>query len=228
MRRLGGNNAGEPFAFIIPYQNAVGRHIRRYPSAYRNKIQGSVGADGFNHKTHFITVSVKHKDGFVFSRTRAAKVKVPHGILAPFAKAVSAAQRSLGRNMAKKGRLIHRLRGGVKVISILVTWMLENSVDSADSMKGRGYGLPGRTAFSLYRFNKRDGRLLLFFAACLGAVVYALFSGSLHYAYFPLFTAEFGGAVSPAAPILYGALCFSPIILGLTEGIKWKYLTPRG
>ena len=45
-------------------------------------------------------------------------------------------------------------------------------METADSMKGRGYGLPGRTAFSVYRFTRRDGAAL----ACLlatGAMVIA-------------------------------------------------------
>ncbi len=41
-------------------------------------------------------------------------------------------------------------------MSILVTWALENAIDTADSMKDRGYVLPGRTAFSIYRFDRRD------------------------------------------------------------------------
>lgn len=53
-------------------------------------------------------------------------------------------------------RLIKRAKHGIKIMSILVTWALENAIDTADSMKDRGYGLPGRTAFSIYRFDRRD------------------------------------------------------------------------
>ena len=41
---------------------------------------------------------------------------------------------------------------------------LENSVETADSMKSRAYGLRGRTNFSIYRFDRRDAGLLGFLA----------------------------------------------------------------
>ena len=54
-----------------------------------------------------------------------------------------------------------KVRNAVTVLSILVTWALENAMDTADSMKSRGYGLPGRTAFSVYRMDSRDKAALL-------------------------------------------------------------------
>ena len=52
--------------------------------------------------------------------------------------------------------LWQRLRLGVRALSIVITWSLENGVETADSMRARGYGLPGRTAFSIYRLTERD------------------------------------------------------------------------
>ena len=63
---------------------------------------------------------------------------------------VSEAQRCVGRDVAD-GSLLRRIRNAVTVFSIMVTWALENAIETADSMKSRGYGLPGRTAFSIYR-----------------------------------------------------------------------------
>lgn len=57
-------------------------------------------------------------------------------------------------------------------MSIVVTWALENALDTADSMKSRGYGLPKRTAFSLFRFTLRDG-ICLGVLATLGGIVLA-------------------------------------------------------
>ena len=60
------------------------------------------------------------------------------------ARAVSQAQRCVGRDVSD-GSLLQRLRNGVTILSILLTWCLENALETADSMKSRGYGLPGRT-----------------------------------------------------------------------------------
>ena len=76
-------------------------------------------------------------------------------------KVISNAQKCVGRDVGSGG-LIKRAKQGIKILSILVTWALENAIDTADSMKDRGYGLPGRTAFSIYRFDRRDKWALLF------------------------------------------------------------------
>ena len=44
------------------------------------------------------------------------------------------------------GSLLQRLKNAITILSIMVTWALENAIETADSMKSRGYGLPGRTA----------------------------------------------------------------------------------
>lgn len=54
------------------------------------------------------------------------------------------------------GKWFKKVRYALNMVSILVTWALENAIETADSMKSRGYGLKGRTAFSIYRFNRRD------------------------------------------------------------------------
>lgn len=68
---------------------------------------------------------------------------------------ISTAQRSIS-TASEKG-LFSKIKHGVNVFSIMLTWSLENSVTTADSMNSRGYGLKGRTAFTRYRFYFRDG-----------------------------------------------------------------------
>ncbi len=57
---------------------------------------------------------------------------------------------------ASTGSAWRRVRRAVTILSIMVTWALENAIETADSMKSRGYGLRGRTAFSIYRMEDRD------------------------------------------------------------------------
>lgn len=66
---------------------------------------------------------------------------------------VSSAQRCIGRDVSN-GSVLTRIKQGIKILSIMVTWMMENAIETADSMKSRGYGLHGRTAFSIYSFDK--------------------------------------------------------------------------
>ena len=78
---------------------------------------------------------------------------------------VARAQACVDRDISS-GSLLGRLRNAVTILSILVTWSLENAIETADSMKSRGYGLPGRTAFSIYRLDDRDRMVLLWLGFC--------------------------------------------------------------
>ena len=83
------------------------------------------------------------------------------------------------------GSPVHRIRCALMVFSILVTWSLENAVDTADSMRARGYGLPGRSAFSIFTLTKRD-KLLLAVMGLLGGTVIAGYAlGALSWRYYP-------------------------------------------
>ena len=60
-------------------------------------------------------------------------------------KKVRQSQKCIGRDVSDGG-LISRIKHGIKIISIMITWSLENAIETADSMKSRGHGLKGRDA----------------------------------------------------------------------------------
>lgn len=139
---------------------------------------------------------------------------------------VSDAQRSLGRDVGKSG-ILHRIKQGIKETSIMVTWSLENSLDTADSMKARGYGLPGRTAFSIFRLDNRDKIFLLGLSGILLILIGGVVFGQHRVQYFPRIIYPETTAYSY---ILYGTylfLCYLPIILNGVEEVKWKHLQSR-
>ena len=72
---------------------------------------------------------------------------------------VRAAQRCMGRKNNSKN-LIRKIRQLGKEVSILIAWSLEASIESADSMEARGYGLRGRTSFHLFRMTEKERYLL--------------------------------------------------------------------
>ena len=119
--------------------------------------------------------------------------------------------------------VLYRARESAKIVSVTVSWALENAVDTADSMKSRGYGLPGRTSFSRYRFSARDGWILAWLIFCGGAVLYGWMSGYLRWSWFP----GMHGVCDPATVLCllcYLALCLTPLILHGKEARTWKYL----
>ena len=138
-------------------------------------------------------------------------------------KTVRTAQRCIGRDVSDGG-LLQRVKHGVTILSILVTWSLENAIETADSMKSRGYGLPGRTAFSIYRFDSRDKYALLWLGFCLWFILFGWIGGGLNFRYYPSLK---GIPLTPFTLgffLVYLALCLTPLILNGREDVKWKHL----
>lgn len=136
------------------------------------------------------------------------------------------AQKCIGRDI-HDGSVFLRIRHTVKIISIMISWSLENAIETADSMKSRGYGLKGRTTFSIYRFDKRDS-IVLCFIFILGISVSMLaLSGVIKFRYFPSVKGELFSVYSVIFYILYTALMLVPLILNVKEGIKWKRLRSK-
>jgi energy-coupling factor transport system permease protein len=140
-------------------------------------------------------------------------------------KAISDAQKCVGRDVSNGG-LIRKLKHGVKILSIMTTWTLENAIETADSMKGRGYGLPGRTAFSIYSFDRRDAGALAFILLCAGIILAGAFTGAYHFRYFPTVRGEWGGA-AVLIFAAYFALCAFPIFVNIKEDILWKAIESK-
>ena len=140
---------------------------------------------------------------------------------------VAQAQRFMGRD-TENGSLLRRGRNAMKVFSILVTWSLESAIDTADSMRSRGYGQPGRTAFALYRLDDRDRSLLLWLGFCGLYLLSGVLSGGLYFQYYPLLLG------APAQPLtvsffaVYLLLCLTPAGLSLAQRRRLRRLMKGG
>lgn len=97
---------------------------------------------------------------------------------------VRASQAGIGRD-TKNGSPFRRMKNAITCFSIMVTWSLENAIETADSMKSRGYGLKGRTAFSIYSFSERDKEVMIWLLFCGLYLISGSLSGNLFWRYFP-------------------------------------------
>ena len=134
---------------------------------------------------------------------------------------VQEAQKCVVRD-TENGSLLRRMKNAVTVLSIVVTWSLENAIETADSMKSRGYGLPGRTAFSIYRFDERDKAALCWLVFCGFYIFCGWRAGGLRWCYYPTMK---GAALTPLTFsffLVYLALCLTPVFLHRRERRKWK------
>ncbi|AZN42711.1 energy-coupling factor transporter transmembrane component T [Paenibacillus albus] len=141
-------------------------------------------------------------------------------------KVISQAQRCIGRDVTQ-GSLIQRARSGLRILSMITSWAMESAIDTSDSMKSRGYGLPNRTSFTLVRIDRRDRLLLMAMLLLIGLVLAGAATGANSVRYFPSIHA---GAVSTVGIMGYIA-CFLlymlPIILAIVEEVRWKSIASR-
>ena len=129
--------------------------------------------------------------------------------------------------MHKPENAKEKLQQALAAFSATVSWAMEQSIVSADSMKSRGYGMGGRTAFSIYLFEKRDGMILgLLVLLCLGAAIPHL-TGLMGWAYYPSMTGELLGPVQIPAYLCYGAMCNLPLMIDVVEDRKWNALRSK-
>ena len=138
---------------------------------------------------------------------------------------VTQAQRCVGRDVSQ-GSIPQRVRTGITILSILITWSLENAIETADSMKSRGYGLPGRTAFSIYRFDRRDKVLLVWLLALGGYILAGWITGNLAWQYAPILQGSVG-LFPMTFQLAYLALCLTPVLLKRKEDRAWKQLQTK-
>ena len=141
-------------------------------------------------------------------------------------KVVTNAQRCMGRDVSN-GSIIKRAKSGLNILSIMTTWSLENAIETADSMKSRGYGVPGRTAFSIFTFDKRDRKALVCILI-LGIYTFAgNLMGGMYFNFFPSLKMADTSFFNISVFVAYLLLCICPITIEIWEVRKWKALRSK-
>ncbi|MEK4103228.1 energy-coupling factor transporter transmembrane component T [Paenibacillus sp. FSL R10-2791] len=141
-------------------------------------------------------------------------------------KVISNAQKCIGRDVSQ-GNLLARARNGITILSIMTTWALENAIETADSMRSRGYGLPGRTSFSIFRLDARDKVVLLIMTGLIALVAVGAVLGENTMRFYPSIKASTITPFSILIYIAYFALCMIPVLINMVEEMKWKSIESK-
>ncbi|OMD57536.1 energy-coupling factor transporter transmembrane component T [Paenibacillus odorifer] len=141
-------------------------------------------------------------------------------------KVISNAQKCIGRDVSQ-GNLLARARNGITILSIMTTWALENAIETADSMRSRGYGLPGRTSFSIFRLDARDKVALLIMTGLIALVAVGAAMGENTMRFYPSIKASAITPFSILIYIAYFALCMFPVLINMVEAMKWKSIESK-
>ncbi|MBU3129530.1 energy-coupling factor transporter transmembrane component T [Clostridium tagluense] len=141
-------------------------------------------------------------------------------------KIISNGQKCIGRDISQ-GNIIKRAKNGIKILSIMTTWALENAIETADSMKSRGYGLTKRSSFSIFHFDDRDKITLTVISSLIIYIFIGMVMGQNTMRFFPSMKIKNITFFSITIYISYFILCILPVIINIAEVIKWKHIRSR-
>lgn len=140
------------------------------------------------------------------------------------ARRIELSREGIGRGI-RQGNPWERLLHGCGLLSILITWTLEDFVESSTSMKCRGYSLKGRTAFSLYRFDNRDRSFVVALFCCLILVSMAITFNQTEILYAPEIVMN---RITPLSCFFYGAYALFLLLPMLLQIVgEWKFKKKR-
>ena len=140
--------------------------------------------------------------------------------------AVTDAQRCIGRDVSQ-GSIWHRTKIAITILSIVVTWVLENAIETADSMKSRGYGLKGRSAFSIYRFEERDKTVMACLCFCGLYLLTGCMVSAFGFRYFPSIRYVTLNTTAFSFQLVYLFLCITPVVLNAAEEKAWNTILSK-
>ncbi len=132
---------------------------------------------------------------------------------------------------AKKIRSYSRLSGETEEnsslkrvmaeFSALVTWSIENAVQTADSMTARGFELGGRTSYSVFRFKAEDTILcVLSVISCTAALISG---GDMNVQFYPIIVFPVFGGASAAVIVICAICCMYPAVFEISVSLRRKY-----
>lgn len=131
------------------------------------------------------------------------------------------AQTAMGLS-ARTGTWRQRVAHGVRISSILMSWTMEDSIETAEAMNARGYGSAKRTSFTEYRWQTHDIAAGLVIAALVGVCVYMMIVPFAVFLYYPTVSGELFSAAAVIGYAVYELLLCFPLLLELKETIRWK------
>jgi energy-coupling factor transport system permease protein len=133
-------------------------------------------------------------------------------------------QKGMGMRYGKMS-LFKRARQFAKEFSILISWSLEAAIETSDSMEARGYGLHGRTSFHLFRFRKRDVRILVLILLLGVVLIVSAGKGYGDIYYYPAvsYPHPWSSLILPSAA--YAVMLWVPFIIDVKGELRWKKLS---
>lgn len=134
---------------------------------------------------------------------------------------ISAVQRSKGISVLH-GKWSNRVKTGMLYVQVLLTHSLEEAIQTADSMKARGYGEKDRSAYEYFLFRKADLWALIYLIIFIIPVLAGRFYGYGFLTVYPLMESWKFSSADSFVYSSYLLFIIFPLIAELGGYIRWR------
>jgi energy-coupling factor transport system permease protein len=132
-------------------------------------------------------------------------------------------QRTRGVSVTE-GTFAQRARSGVRLVGLLLSWSLDDALQTADAMQARGYGSGARSVYTVYRFGRRDGWTAAGLLAIFAAGFSLWWSGYGYLDIYPRLGSLALGAGDAGTLAAYVAYLLLPLIWEWRDRRAWQAL----
>lgn len=123
--------------------------------------------------------------------------------------------------------IFSKLKNALTVFSAMLSWAFESSIETADSMKARGYGVRGRTAFSVFKITKRDISAISAILLLAVYIISAQLTGQMSFRFFPSVKYAPLSVFNISALFCFFLLCAMPVIIEIGGIIQWNVIKSK-
>lgn len=140
-------------------------------------------------------------------------------------KKVHQTQKTLG--LYTTDSMADRIISGVRTFNSMISWSLEHAIEQAEAMKGKGYGLKGRTHFTLFKWNRRDTVALGVIVILLTCILIVAGTDGYRFSYYPVLSEPVIKGDGVWKTVIMTLFILLPSINETKENLQWKLAKSR-
>ena len=116
-----------------------------------------------------------------------------------------------------------RVRRAARELSALTSWALEGSIDTADSMRSRGYGTGPRSQLAVFRTTPGQVAVLLLEGCLLAVAVAAIACGRASVQFIPVVSLPPADGLFFAGLLSFTLFLALPALVNAAERLRWNF-----
>jgi energy-coupling factor transport system permease protein len=134
---------------------------------------------------------------------------------------ISVIQQSKGISVSQGNRKT-RAKIGMLYVQTLLTYSLEEAIQTADSMKARGYGQGTRSSYDYFRFRTTDAMAIVYLLASFVGILYGRFSGFGFLTIYPLMESWQLSLMDASTLVFYLLFLSFPLFVEVGAMLRWR------